>query len=147
MSFDEQFLIQQLKEGNEQAYHWLFSQHYAPLCMYVGRLLHDNALAESIVDDVIYHIWEIRDHIEITTSLRSYLMRSVRNRCTDHLLSLRTRSRAYGATILLKGRNAEDLHFNGEFNLRICSLTDVLEALAATNNLTYTVKGSTVEIR
>ena len=56
-------------------------------------------------------------------------------------------SRAYGATILLKGRNAEDLHFNGEFNLRICSLTDVLEALAATNNLTYTVKGSTVEIR
>lgn len=63
MSFDEQFLIQQLKEGNEQAYHWLFSQHYAPLCMYVGRLLHDNALAESIVDDVIYHIWEIRDHI------------------------------------------------------------------------------------
>ena len=56
-------------------------------------------------------------------------------------------SRAYGATILLKGRNAEGLHFNGEFNLRICSLTDVLEALAATNNLTYTVKGSTVEIR
>lgn len=83
MSFDEQFLIQQLKEGNEQAYRWLFSQHYAPLCMYVGRLLHDNALAESIVDDVIYHIWEIRDHMEITTSLRSYLMRSVRNRCTD----------------------------------------------------------------
>lgn len=92
MSFDEQFLIQQLKEGNEQAYRWLFSQHYAPLCMYAGRLLHDNALAESIVDDVIYHIWEIRDYIEITTSLHSYLMRSVRNRCTDHLQSLRTRT-------------------------------------------------------
>lgn len=60
--------------------------------MYVGHLLHDNALAESIVDDVIYHIWEIRDHMEITTSLRSYLMRSVRNRCTDHLQSLRTRT-------------------------------------------------------
>ena len=56
-------------------------------------------------------------------------------------------SRAYGVTIVLKGRRADRLHFNGEFNVRVCSLTDVLEALAATNNLTYTVKGSLVEIR
>ena len=76
MSFDEQFLIQQLKEGNEQAYHWIFQSALRPTVhVCVGRLLHDNALAESIVDDVIYHIWEIRDHMEITTSLRSYLMR------------------------------------------------------------------------
>ena len=92
MTIDEHFLIQQLKEGNEQAYRWLFSKHYVPLCQYVGHILHDDALAENIVDDVIFHLWEIRDSIEITQSLRSYLMRSVRNRCSDHLNALRTRT-------------------------------------------------------
>ncbi|MCI6839894.1 MAG: FecR domain-containing protein [Prevotella sp.] len=56
-------------------------------------------------------------------------------------------SRAYGVTVAVKSRRAEALHFNGEFNLRVCSLTDVLEALAATNNISYSVKGSLVEIR
>ncbi len=92
MNSDEQFLIQQLKDGNEEAYRWLFRHHYPALCQYVGMLLHDYALAENIVDDVIFHVWEIRDRIEITTSLRSYLMRSVRNRCYDHVQSLRVRT-------------------------------------------------------
>lgn len=92
MNRDEQFLIQRLKQGDEEAYRWLFHHHYAPLCLYVGHLLHDRALAESIVDDVIFHIWEIREQIEITSSLRSYLMRSVRNRCIDHAQSLRSRT-------------------------------------------------------
>lgn len=112
MNPDEQFLIQQLKEGNEEAYRWLFRHHYSALCQYVGMLLHDNALAESIVDDVIFHVWEIRDRIEITTSLRSYLMRSVRNRCYDHVQSLRARTEqnvsALGAADSLRMDNYTD---------------------------------------
>ena len=99
MNRDEQFLIQRLKQGDEEAYRWLFRHHYAPLCLYVGRLLHDRALAESIVDDVIFHVWEIREHIEITSSLRSYLMRSVRNRCIDHVQSLRSRTEHRTSTL------------------------------------------------
>lgn len=56
-------------------------------------------------------------------------------------------NRAYGATVIIKSRRAAKMHFNGEFNLRVCSLTDVLEALATTNKISYSVKGSVVEIR
>ena len=56
-------------------------------------------------------------------------------------------NRAYGATVIIKSARAAKMHFNGEFNLRVCSLTDVLEALAATNKISYSVKGSVVEIR
>ena len=55
---------------------------------YVG----DDFLAETLVGDVIFHLWEIRETLEVQTSLRSYLMRAVRNRCLDYLASKREKS-------------------------------------------------------
>lgn len=55
------------------------------------QMLADAALAEEIVDDVIFYLWEHRDDIEIEYSIRAYLMRAVRNRCLNELNSLRRR--------------------------------------------------------
>jgi RNA polymerase sigma-70 factor (ECF subfamily) len=81
---NEQILIQQLKEGNNMAYMHLYDKHYQVLCYFADQYVHDSFLAETIVCDVIFHIWEIREHLYITTSLRKYLMQSVRNRCLDY---------------------------------------------------------------
>ena len=50
-----------------------------------AQYVRDDFLAETIVGDVIFHLWEIRETVEISTSLRSYLMVGVRNRCLDFL--------------------------------------------------------------
>ena len=42
-------------------------------------------MAETVVEDVIYNIWEIREKLNIHTSLRSYLIRSVKNRAINYL--------------------------------------------------------------
>ena len=42
---------------------------------------------ETIVGDVIFHLWEIRETLNITISIRSYLIKAVRNRCIDYLKS------------------------------------------------------------
>lgn len=42
--------------------------------------------------DVIFHLWEIRESLEIRVSLRSYLLQAVRNRCLDYLASRRERT-------------------------------------------------------
>lgn len=61
------------------------------LCRFANQMLADAALAEEIVDDVIFYLWEHRDDIEIEYSIRAYLMRAVRNRCLNELNSLRRR--------------------------------------------------------
>lgn len=80
-------IVRQLREGHEAAYKYLFDHHYAVLCHMAETYVHDQFLAETIVGDIIFHLWEIRDHLDIHTSLRSYLARSVRNRCLDYLKS------------------------------------------------------------
>lgn len=55
----ETILIQQLCEGNEHAYKEVYRLHYAVLCAYARQFVNDDFEAESIVDDVILHLWEI----------------------------------------------------------------------------------------
>lgn len=85
MDAADHFIIEQLKNGEEQAYKYLFDHHYVLLCKFANELVGDRFLAETIVGDIIFHLWEIRDRVEITVSIRSYLMRAVRNRCYNHL--------------------------------------------------------------
>lgn len=87
MDQKEQMLIEQLKEGRESAYKYLFDHHYAVLCHVAFQYTGDQYLSETIVGDVIYNIWRKRDTIAINNSLRSYLMACVRNRCLDYTKS------------------------------------------------------------
>lgn len=83
----EQQIINQLKEGNEEAYKYLYRHHYALLCHIANEYVNDRFLAETLVGDVIFHLWEIHTSLNIQSSLRSYLIQSVRNRCLDYLSS------------------------------------------------------------
>ena len=87
MESTEALLVRQLKNGVDAAYKYLYDQHYQILCHVAAQYVKDDFLAETIVGDVIFHLWEIRETVEITVSLRSYLMTSVRHRCMDYLKS------------------------------------------------------------
>ncbi len=87
----EELIIQQLKQGNNKAYEYLYRKHYSFLCHIAYEYVNDHFLAETIVGDVIFHLWEIRETLDIHISLRSYLVQAVRNRCLDHLSSLKER--------------------------------------------------------
>ncbi len=81
----EHIILEQLKKGSSEAYRYIYKHYYALLCHIASEYMHDDFLAETIVGDVIFHIWEHRESLEIHTSLRSYLIKSVRNRCLDDL--------------------------------------------------------------
>lgn len=85
MEKEEQIIISLLKQGNEKAYRYVYDHHYAILCKMAKDFLGNPFWAESIVEDAIFHLWEIRESLNIQTSLRAYLIRSVRNRCLNHL--------------------------------------------------------------
>lgn len=87
MDVTERFIIQKLRRGDQDAYRYLYDRHYILLCRFANELTGDRFLAETIVGDTIFHLWEIRASLDIHTSLRSYLLRAVRNRCYNHLAS------------------------------------------------------------
>lgn len=85
MKKQEQIIVDLLKQGNENAYKYLYDEHYVLLCKMANEFVRDVFMAENIVGDTLFHVWEIRETLEINISIRSYLVRAVRNRCINYL--------------------------------------------------------------
>ena len=76
MENTETLIVEQLKIGNENAYRYIYDHHYALLCYVANGYLKDQFLSETIVGDTIFHLWEIRETLDISVSIRSYLLRA-----------------------------------------------------------------------
>jgi RNA polymerase sigma-70 factor (ECF subfamily) len=76
----ESDLIAGLRNGDPDSYASVFRAYHASLCGFVYGYLHNRADADEIVQDLFLALWQKRERLEITTSLRSYLFRAVRNR-------------------------------------------------------------------
>jgi RNA polymerase sigma-70 factor (ECF subfamily) len=85
MNNEEQQIINQLYKGDEAAYKYLYAHHYVVLCQAAYAFLSDRFAAQTLVDELFVHLYEIRHTLHITISLRAYLMRAVRNRCLNRL--------------------------------------------------------------
>jgi len=78
-------LLVRLKEDCEKSYSILFHKYYKDLVLFAGNILHDKFTCEDIVQNVFLKIWNDRHTLFIETSLKSYLLRAVRNSCLDEL--------------------------------------------------------------
>lgn len=78
----DEILFQQVRHGDEKAYKELFLKYYSPLCEYASRHIQD-AEAEELVQDLMLYLWEERENLVITTSLKSYLFIAVKHRCLN----------------------------------------------------------------
>jgi RNA polymerase sigma-70 factor (family 1) len=74
-----------IRIGNEAVFESVFRQYYAPLCRYATPMLSDTDEAEEVVQTVFLTIWERRETLLITSSLKAYLYRAVHNRCLNRL--------------------------------------------------------------
>ena len=78
-------LIEGLRLGDEQAYKSLYKLHYKVLCAFANTYVKDYFVAETLVSDIIFNIWEKRDSLIINQSLRAYLMKAVKNSSINYL--------------------------------------------------------------
>lgn len=86
MSIDEDRIVERLRNGEEAAFKLLFDRYYSSLCRISFLYVKDDFLSETIVSDVIFHIWIIRESLDISDgSLKKYLSQSVRNKSLDYL--------------------------------------------------------------
>lgn len=72
----DDLLIQALKNGDEEAYKYLYTAKYKDIVFYINGLTRDYNKAEDIVQNVIYKLWKNRKKIEINGSIKSYLYKA-----------------------------------------------------------------------
>ena len=78
-------LLEEIKQGNKKTYSLLFNRYYKDLVLFGGNFLPNKQLCEDIVQSIFLKLWKDREVIEIETSLKSFLLRSVQNSCLDEL--------------------------------------------------------------
>ena len=63
----------------------LYKQFYVYLCLVAEHIVRNRADAEEIVSDVFVKLWNIRDNINITNSIKWYLVKAVRNTSLNYI--------------------------------------------------------------
>ena len=85
MSTSVESIIQGLHQGNPHVMKQMFELYYAPLCHYAKRYVAVTTIAEEIVSNVMYKIWQNRDTTYHANTFREYLYTSTRNTAINHL--------------------------------------------------------------
>ena len=85
IDFNEDNITYYLNKGDERAFRYIYDTYYTSLCVIAKGYLSDSYLAESVVGDVIYNLWNIHKEVEIRSSLKNFLIRSVCNRSLNYL--------------------------------------------------------------
>ncbi|MDO9594636.1 MAG: RNA polymerase sigma-70 factor [Lutibacter sp.] len=74
---DESTLISQLKKGNEDALNHVYKLYYSQLYNYTKTLCGNDDLAKDIVQETMIKIWRKSSTLNIQSSLRGYLLKSI----------------------------------------------------------------------
>ncbi len=79
---------------SKEEYRRVFEEFYNPLCNFAHKYVENSDAAEDVVQEVFVQMWQKRDQIVLTTSMKSYLFQSTRNKAIE-ILRRRKLQKAY----------------------------------------------------
>ncbi|MCL3781262.1 RNA polymerase sigma-70 factor [Prolixibacteraceae bacterium JC049] len=74
-----------IRAGQTFAFEYIFRKYYPRLKLFALRLLKDEIIAEDIIQDIFAKLWENRVDLDPNKQLQSFLFKSTRNACLNHL--------------------------------------------------------------
>lgn len=89
-------LLQLLKAGDKTAFTSIYETYAPSLTGFAAARLTSLEEARDIIHDLFVHIWDERERINITGSLKSFLFTAVRYRVIDHIRKSITRKEYAG---------------------------------------------------
>lgn len=95
----EKVLVKKLNEGDKNAFSVIFTTYYKDLVLFALHFIHKPESAEEIIQDLFVKIWEDHESININGSLKSYLLKSVQNKCIDTIRHLKIKQEYYNKTL------------------------------------------------
>jgi RNA polymerase sigma-70 factor (family 1) len=88
--------LEQLSLGADDAYRTLYEQYYFRFYSLAYRYMEDEEEAKDIVQDVFYEFWQKRTQFGNVVALKSYLYKSIQNKCLDLLRHHKVRDKYLG---------------------------------------------------
>ncbi len=85
MEDTNQQLITDIRQGDLAAFEELHKRYYIFLCLVAEHIVKNPYDAEEIVSDVFIRLWNIREKVDITASLKAYLVKAVYNTSLNYL--------------------------------------------------------------
>ncbi len=70
---------------DERTFEQMFREFFPALMAFARKFLSDEDDAREVVHNVFINLWERRESMDLSTSLKSYLFTSVHNRCLNQL--------------------------------------------------------------
>lgn len=77
--------IEKINDKDEKEWKVLFDTYYAPLCAFANEYLHDDMLAEDIIQTTLMKLWNNDKTFDNAKHLSYYLYRAVYNNVLYHL--------------------------------------------------------------
>lgn len=81
---DDTILIKEIKQGNNEAFEYLFKNYYPRLRGYAIRFVENEETVRDIIQECFLRLWEKRDMLS-AISITSLLFAMVRNSCLNYL--------------------------------------------------------------
>jgi len=97
---DEKIILQRFQQGDRSAFSFIFTYYYSDLVNFAYTFTRDKDTAEEIIQDIFLKLWENRYSLTITSSLKSFLLRSVQNKCIDWIRHLDIQDRYRNAMMI-----------------------------------------------
>jgi len=85
MEYSNQQLINGIQKGDIAVFEELYKRYYIFLCLIAEHIVRNPSDAKEIVSDVFVKLWNIREKIDIITSIKAYLVRAVHNTSINYL--------------------------------------------------------------
>jgi RNA polymerase sigma-70 factor, ECF subfamily len=74
-----------IKQADIEDFEELYKKYYVFLCLIAEHIVRDSCDAEEIVSDVFLKLWNIKDKVDITVSVKAYLIKAVQNTSLNYL--------------------------------------------------------------
>ncbi|MFA6981238.1 MAG: RNA polymerase sigma-70 factor [Ignavibacteriaceae bacterium] len=85
MTEEEKILVDQIKNGDTNAFDRLFRAYYQPLFRFISSLVNNSEAAEDLLQDIFLNVWKTRQRLDRMQSIKSYLFRSAKNISLNYL--------------------------------------------------------------
>jgi RNA polymerase sigma factor (sigma-70 family) len=84
---DESNLWREFKSGDLGAYSQIYRKYFFVLFNYGKKISDDHELVKDCIQDLFIKIWSNRENLNDTTSIKYYLVTSLKRKILDHLRS------------------------------------------------------------
>lgn len=91
MTENDDILVQRLRNDDEEAFRMIFDRYHPMLLAISYKMLKDNDVANGLVQNVFVKLWESRKGLNISTSLKGYLIYMEKNSILNYIRNYNNR--------------------------------------------------------